>query len=847
MTRIPGKARFVQTLQQERERLILALEREIAEAIRGDAELAQAVPVGLSADALRRSIQLVIALGKDQYFWFCFWRDGLGGAMAYDEEDCPDLKVCDQSTDDKDVAAILGFAESRVLYSERVKYAWLIQTEYTDAAAKPVAHALVAMYKETRAPTKQVRDTQTSAPQAPGAKGPDWKLVLAVVSAAVSVFMSPFFLDVDLGVIASLIALAVFALWWVWTISSLRRPYRVLSSLVIIVFGASWGSVVWWYSQPHFEITAFKTLEGDRNAYELTDQLIWNQDRLGEFRVGITFTLQVRPTYYGKQRFGKVIALIPGGGRQPPLEKPLWDDFSKESGTQWVELTLPELLAASGLRVNSDPPHNILGPGDLPFQQAKLLVQVVREGGRERAWGSEDILVRNAPWDMRSALVLRNGKREADVYVKNLGGTGEFTVRYRLVRLEKEIGSSALPMVSGATNIDAWNAPQKLEKCKSGSFFTATSTLPDQLPQGRYLLEIYVVKKQNYVEFQNPGASWENLNSLDSPWWFGQYPSDRHVFVVTTSEFDQDPVTQAEWQRLKNEQGIDLGIAVGPVQRTTSKTGASISRQAFQDGEIHVHDGRAYSLYGPILEHYRQLGGPERDGLETPISQIQDVTSSSNTDGNMMAFEGLGDPSPPSRIYVSGKGVGMLEGWIGAVYEENGGHVGWLGFPLVDRQYTADSTIQMFEYGYIVYYYPKVGDDRDWSRKPKAYPYLAGRGNLIDVQANQPWQDTGIEVQKGDLVTIVQVGGTWSNDSSVEQFDANGNPASGLRDYRTMASAVGGMLIGRIGGNEQPFTVGRWNTLSSPVAGHLYLAMNDSEYSDNKGSVTVQIIVEHSG
>ena len=214
----------------------------------------------------------------------------------------------------------------------------------------------------------------------------------------------------------------------------------------------------------------------------------------------------------------------------------------------------------------------------------------------------------------------------------------------------------------------------------------------------------------------------------------------------------------------------------------------------------------------------------------------------------MMEFEGQGPLQPPSVIYSSRKGVAALWRWICQVYSEvHGGHAGWLGFPLSDERDFPDSTVQTFEHGYIAYHYPYVGDERDWGRPPVAYPYLTSRGTLFDVHAQQRWQDAGVQVQPGDWVTIVQVGGAWTHDKSgVEVYDANGF-AGLIQEDAPLPSVPIGTLIARMGGDDaHTFSVGRWSVLTAPTQGTLYLAMNDNVYGDNAGFITVQIVVERS-
>jgi len=67
----------------------------------------------------------------------------------------------------------------------------------------------------------------------------------------------------------------------------------------------------------------------------------------------------------------------------------------------------------------------------------------------------------------------------------------------------------------------------------------------------------------------------------------------------------------------------------------------------------------------------------------------------------------------------------------------------------------------------------------------------------------------------------------------------------GLRENAALPSAVIGTLIGKIGAEDgYLFSVGRWKVLTSPVNGTLHLSMNDTNYGDNSGFITVQIMVD---
>ena len=114
------------------------------------------------------------------------------------------------------------------------------------------------------------------------------------------------------------------------------------------------------------------------------------------------------------------------------------------------------------------------------------------------------------------------------------------------------------------------------------------------------------------------------------------------------------------------------------------------------------------------------------------------------------------------------------------------------------------------------------------------------------MHADQLWQDTGVQVQTGDQVTIIQVGGAWTCWGPDEvSFDANGDANMDLNENAMLPSAFIGALIGRIGEEDgHVFSVGRWGMITSPSEGTLFLAMNDGYYEDNAGLITVQIMVE---
>ncbi|MBN1573699.1 MAG: hypothetical protein JW984_10940 [Deltaproteobacteria bacterium] len=114
------------------------------------------------------------------------------------------------------------------------------------------------------------------------------------------------------------------------------------------------------------------------------------------------------------------------------------------------------------------------------------------------------------------------------------------------------------------------------------------------------------------------------------------------------------------------------------------------------------------------------------------------------------------------------------------------------------------------------------------------------------------WFDTGIDVKKGDKITIV---------ASASKTDPPCDGRTGCPPYRNpddvIADGFAGKglkaLVSRIEAAEEksdysgdPFSVGKELILSAPKEGRLYLGYNDCEdcFSDNTGAFEVSISVE---
>ena len=114
-----------------------------------------------------------------------------------------------------------------------------------------------------------------------------------------------------------------------------------------------------------------------------------------------------------------------------------------------------------------------------------------------------------------------------------------------------------------------------------------------------------------------------------------------------------------------------------------------------------------------------------------------------------------------------------------------------------------------------------------------------GLTKKIRVDATQPWTDTNLTVRKGDRLAFSTTG-----QIAIRQGGDMVGPDGATSDARTgvplPSMGVGG-LIGRVG-NGAPFAIGgNAQAITMPLAGRLYLGVNDSGTSDNSGAFIVTI------
>jgi hypothetical protein len=122
----------------------------------------------------------------------------------------------------------------------------------------------------------------------------------------------------------------------------------------------------------------------------------------------------------------------------------------------------------------------------------------------------------------------------------------------------------------------------------------------------------------------------------------------------------------------------------------------------------------------------------------------------------------------------------------------------------------------------------------------------AAGSNVVIVQADQRWTDTGIDVRLTDRITLVATGEIRLSGERTDVAGPQGSSSGRRIAGAPVPQAAAGALIARIGESEA-FDVGtRTTPVRAPRDGRLFLGVNDSRPADNRGAFRVEVTVERS-
>jgi len=114
-----------------------------------------------------------------------------------------------------------------------------------------------------------------------------------------------------------------------------------------------------------------------------------------------------------------------------------------------------------------------------------------------------------------------------------------------------------------------------------------------------------------------------------------------------------------------------------------------------------------------------------------------------------------------------------------------------------------------------------------------------GAARTVQVDSKLRWNDTGIDVQAGDIITI-KASGTIQMSGADDTATPAGSTKGRKAPEAPILNQLAGALIARIGG-VGPVFVGDRAELTAPATGRLYLGVNDDHLGDNSGQFTVTI------
>lgn len=128
-----------------------------------------------------------------------------------------------------------------------------------------------------------------------------------------------------------------------------------------------------------------------------------------------------------------------------------------------------------------------------------------------------------------------------------------------------------------------------------------------------------------------------------------------------------------------------------------------------------------------------------------------------------------------------------------------------------------------------------------------ALPFATNTANStslnVTVSGSQTWIDTGMDVQAGDKLHITAKGTVnMGNNSGITADGAARGWVDTLRAL-TVPSAGRGALVGRVGNSDAatPFFIGADGTMQAPIAGRLYLGINQDSMQTPDGKYEVHI------
>lgn len=114
----------------------------------------------------------------------------------------------------------------------------------------------------------------------------------------------------------------------------------------------------------------------------------------------------------------------------------------------------------------------------------------------------------------------------------------------------------------------------------------------------------------------------------------------------------------------------------------------------------------------------------------------------------------------------------------------------------------------------------------------------------VRVNSQLRWNDTGLTVRAGDVITFNAQGQIQMSDNASDVASPAGASSGRRAPDAPILNQVAGALIARIGEYSSPLFIGNRTSITAPVSGRLYLSVNDDHLGDNRGEFTVTVGVQ---
>lgn len=114
--------------------------------------------------------------------------------------------------------------------------------------------------------------------------------------------------------------------------------------------------------------------------------------------------------------------------------------------------------------------------------------------------------------------------------------------------------------------------------------------------------------------------------------------------------------------------------------------------------------------------------------------------------------------------------------------------------------------------------------------------------NLVYVDGDQRWTDTGIDVQAGQIIAVDAQGSVQLSADRNDTATPAGSRTGRKAPEAPVREGPAGGLIARVG-NGAPTFLGARGTMRAPISGRLYLSVNDDYLGDNSGDFRVNVSV----